>query len=66
MWKLVAKGFKPWEIDPEYEPGELIIKPEDKADLLRMDLFQANTQQNARRKQDALKALQNAKNKAKW
>lgn len=63
MWKLVGKGFKPWEIDPDYDEGEHMIKPEDKADLLKLDEFEFNARANARRKQDALNALQAAKAK---
>jgi hypothetical protein len=57
MWKLVAKGFKPWEIDPDYEDNERIIKPEDKADLFKLDQFETNAARNRDKKQKGLADL---------
>ena len=41
MWHLVkAHKIMPWEHDPAYEDNEHILKPEDKADILRMDMLE--------------------------
>jgi hypothetical protein len=50
MWRLVGKGFKPWEIEADYGPDERIIKPEDKADLFKLDQFEYNA--NIKRQKD--------------
>lgn len=54
MWQLVKKGFKPWEIDLDYEPDERVIKPEDKHDLLKLDQFEFNAERNRRNKKQGL------------
>jgi hypothetical protein len=51
MWRLVGKGFKPWEIEADYGPDERIIKPEDKADLFKLDQFEFNAQKKREAKQ---------------
>jgi hypothetical protein len=54
MWRLVGKGFKPWEIEADYDDDERIIKPEDKADLFKLDQFESNAQKSKKNKQQAL------------
>jgi hypothetical protein len=54
MWQLVKKGFKPWEIDADYEDNERIVKPEDKHDLLKLDQFETNAINNARKRKEGL------------
>jgi hypothetical protein len=61
FWKLVGKGFKPWEIYPDYEDNERTIKPEDKADLFKLDQFESNAAKNKQKKQDGLKELAKGK-----
>ena len=58
MWRLVGKGFKPWEIETDYEPDERIIKLEDKADLFKLDEFEYNAQKAKKNKKDSLLAMQ--------
>jgi hypothetical protein len=57
FWKLVDKGFKPWEIYPDYEDNERVIKPEDKADLFKLDQFATNAATDKKKKGDAFKEL---------
>lgn len=57
MWRLVGKGFKPWEIEADYEPDERIIKPEDKADIFKLDQFDFNAQIKRQREQQQKQAL---------
>jgi hypothetical protein len=57
LWKFVNKGFKPWEIEPDYEDNERIIKLEDKADILKLDQFAFNAQQNKQKKKAGLDEL---------
>jgi hypothetical protein len=54
---LIEKGFKPWDIEPDYEDNEHIIKPEDKADILKCDQFAFNAQQNKQKKKVGLDEL---------
>jgi len=54
---LIQKGFKPWEIEPDYADNEHIIKPEDKADILKLDQFAFNAQQNKQKKKTGLEEL---------
>jgi hypothetical protein len=54
---LIQKGFKPWEIEPDYEPDEHIIKPEDKADILKLDQFAYNAEKNRSKKKAGLQDL---------
>jgi hypothetical protein len=63
MWKLVGKGFKPWEIEPDYEPDERIIKPEDKADLFKLDQFDYNANIKRQKDQANKQALKGNKGK---
>lgn len=62
MWQLVNKGFKPWEIEADYEDNERVIKPEDKADILKLDQFDSNARQAQQAKQGQKQGM---KNKAK-
>lgn len=57
LWKLVNKGFKPWEVEPDYEDNEHIIKLEDKADILKLDQFAFNAEENRRKKKTGLDDL---------
>jgi len=57
MWKLVSKGFKPWEIDTEYADNERIIKPEDKADLFKLDQFEYNAEKDRGKKKKGMDDL---------
>ena len=57
FYKLIQKGFKPWEIEPDYEPDEHIIKPEDKADILKLDQFSYNAEKNRAKKKTGLQDL---------
>ena len=57
FYKLIQKGFKPWEIEPDYEDNEHILKPEDKADILKLDQFAFNAQQNKQKKKAGLDEL---------
>jgi hypothetical protein len=57
LWKLVNKGFKPWEVEPDYEDNEHIIKLEDKADILKLDQFAFNADQNRHKKKAGLDDL---------
>ena len=54
---MIQKGFKPWEIEPDYEPDEHIIKPEDKADILKLDQFSYNAEKNRSKKKAGLDEL---------
>jgi hypothetical protein len=54
MWRLVNKGLKPWEIEPDYEDSERIIKPEDKADVFKLDQFDNNAQLNKNKKKKGM------------
>lgn len=54
LWVFVGKGFKPWEVEPDYEDNERIIKLEDKADLLKLDQFNYNAEINRRKKKDTI------------
>lgn len=45
MWKLVKDcHIMPWQHDPDYDEGETMLKPEDKADILRLNGFEAATE----------------------
>jgi hypothetical protein len=54
---LIQKGFKPWEIEPDYKEDEHIIKPEDKADILKLDQFAYNAEKNRSKKKAGLQEL---------
>jgi hypothetical protein len=54
---LIQKGFKPWEIEPDYGQDERIIKPEDKADILKLDQFAYNAEKNRSKKKTGLDEL---------
>ena len=54
---MINKGFKPWEIEPDYEDNERIIKPEDKADILKLDQFSYNAEKNRAKKKTGLQDL---------
>jgi hypothetical protein len=58
---LVAKGFKPWEIYPDYEDNERVIKPEDKADLFKLDQFESNAAKKKGKDNQAFKDLASTK-----
>ena len=57
MWRLVGKGFKPWEIEADYADDERIIKPEDKADLFKLDQFDFNARVKQQAKQNQRQAM---------
>ena len=54
LWIMVGKGFKPWEVEPDYGDNERIVKLEDKADLLKCDQFQTNSVRYRQKKKDEL------------
>jgi hypothetical protein len=54
---LINKGFKPWEIEADYADNERIIKPEDKADILKLDQFAYNAEKNRSKKKTGLDEL---------
>ena len=54
---MIQKGFKPWEIEPDYAQDERIIKPEDKADILKLDQFSYNAEKNRAKKKTGLQDL---------
>jgi hypothetical protein len=54
---LIQKGFKPWEIEPDYADNERIIKPEDKADILKLDQFAYNAEKNRSKKKAGIQDL---------
>jgi hypothetical protein len=57
FYKLIQKGFKPWEIEADYAQDEHIIKPEDKADILKLDQFSYNAEKNRAKKKAGIQDL---------